>query len=319
MGWLGWKMEYPLGGVKEREPLPLARYDFDSLREVYKVHKVNKVYKVEILDNIKEVEERRKGKYDFATRQFRFLSEGRWITGMINYHPEKSSLSPVIIMIRGYADKAGYYSGYGTWRVADELAGAGFATMSIDFLGFGGSDGESIDMLEARFEKVVGVLDLIESVKQLPWVDKERIGIWAHSNGGQIALSILEITGENYPTILWAPMTNPFPQSVLDTADDLDDKGAAVKKAIADFEKKYDSRRYAFDNYLNWIEAPMAIYQGTADEWCKAEWQEGLQGRLVNLGKRVELKILPGDDHNLGKNWGEVVEENVEWYGKIVQ
>jgi dipeptidyl aminopeptidase/acylaminoacyl peptidase len=146
------------------------------------------------------------------------------------------------------------------------------------------------------------------------WVDKEKIGIWAHSNGGQMALSVLEISGENYPTILWAPMTNPFPQSVLDTADDLDDKGVTVKKAIAEFEKKYDSRRYAFENYYQWINAPVVIYQGTADEWVKVEWQERVVRDLEALGKTAELKVLAGDDHNLSKNWEEVVRENIEWY-----
>lgn len=311
MGWLGWKMEYPIGGVKERVVLPLARFDFDSLRKRGGV-----VSKVEILGEIEGIKERRKEEYDFATRQFRFKSEGKTITGMMNYFDDNKK-HPAIIMIRGYADKVGYYSGFGTWRVADKLAEAGFITISIDFLGFGGSDGESVDMLEARFEKVVSVLDLIESVRRLPFVDKDRIGIWAHSNGGQIALSVLEITGGNYPTVLWAPMTNPFPQSVLDTADDLDDKGAAVKKAIAEFKRKYDSRRYAFENYLSWIEAPIKIYQGTGDEWCKVEWQAKLVGDLKALGREIELKVLLGDDHNLSRNWEEVVGENVEFYDKI--
>lgn len=311
-------MEYPIGGVKEKAILPLTRYDFDSLKKRGGV-----AGEIEILGRIKEVEERRKSiKYQvsgikYETKKFSFLSEGKRITGMMNYFGDNSK-RPVVIMIRGYADKAGYYSGFGTWKAADELAKNGFVTVSIDFLGYGGSDEESLDILEARFEKVVGVLDLIESVKQLGFVDQDKIGMWAHSNGGQIALSVLEITGKNYPTVLWAPMTQVFPQSVLETADDLDDAGMTVKKAIAEFEKRYDSRRYAFENYLSWIQAMIVIYQGTADEWCKVEWQTGLQSRLLSLNKQIELKILPGDDHNLSKSWEGVVGENVEWYKKYL-
>jgi len=299
----------------------LEKYDFDSLRQVYKVQKVKSPKsEIEILGKIGEIETRRQlrqsgGQVEFETRQIRFKSRGKWITGMINYYPKRSSLSPLIIMIRGYADKAGYYSGSGSWRVADELARQlpGLATISIDFLGYGGSDPESTDMMEARFEKVMNVLDLLVAVENLPWVDKTKIGIWAHSNGGQIALSVLEVTGKNHPTVLWAPMTNPFPQSILDTAGDLDDGGVAVKRAVAEFEKKYDARRYAFENYYAWIKAPVLILQGDKDPWCKVEWQEKVVNGLKDLGKRAELVVYPGAGHNLEGSWKEGVARTVGW------
>jgi alpha-beta hydrolase superfamily lysophospholipase len=234
---------------------------------------------------------------------------------MINYYPEKSSLSKVIIMIRGYADKPGYYPGSGTWRVADRLAEAGYTTISLDFLGYADSDVESADMMAARFEKVNAVMDLIESVKQLPWVDKDHIGIWAHSNGGQIALSVLEVSGAKYPTVLWAPMTNPFPQSILDTASSLDDGGVAVRAALAEFEKHYDARRYAFENYYQWINAPVLIQQGTADDQVKVEWQQKVVTGLKQMGKTVGLVTYQGDDHNLKNNWEEAVIKDTVFFG----
>jgi alpha-beta hydrolase superfamily lysophospholipase len=117
---------------------------------------------------------------------------------MMNYYPERSSLSKVVIMVRGYAEKEGYYVGSGSYRMADELAKNGLVTISVDFLGFGNSEAESTDVLEARFEKVVTVMDLVATVKSLPWVDKNRVGIWAHSNGGQIVLSTVEVLGRKY-------------------------------------------------------------------------------------------------------------------------
>lgn len=200
---------------------------------------------------------------DYETQVFTFESEGRTISGTLNIpNPELSSLKKAVILVRGYAEEEGYYPGSGTWKVAWILANEGYATFSIDFLGYGLSDEESTDVLEARFVKVANVMDLIESVKALPWVDKENIGIWAHSNGGQIVLSVLETLGGNYPTVLWAPMTQTFPESVLSTIE----ADSPVKAVIQDFEKHYDSRRYAFENYYDWIEAPILIQQGTADE-----------------------------------------------------
>lgn len=305
----------PRGNQKSSQIKNLERYDFDYLKNNYQI---DGEYKLEILGKINEVEDRRASfakateGFNFDTRQIRFLSNGKWITGMMNYYPERSSLSKVIIMVRGYAEVEGYYSGSGTWRVADELTKAGYATISIDFLGYGGSEGESTDILEARFEKVVNLLDLIETVKTLPWVDKEKIGIWAHSNGGQIVLSVLEITGENYPTVLWAPMTQKFPESVLSTIDE----GSPVKQEIENFMGFYDARRYAFENYLEWINAPVLIIQGTADEWCEVEWQEKLVRQLADLGKKAELGVYPGADHNLKGSWDEAVERTKEWFSE---
>ncbi|MPM56554.1 hypothetical protein SDC9_103360 [bioreactor metagenome] len=217
-------------------------------------------------------------------------------------------------MIRGFAEAQGYFVGSGSWKMADELARNGFVTISLDFFGFGLSDQESTDILEARFEKPVSVLDLIESVKSLDFVDSEKIGIWAHSNGGQIAISVLETTSKNYPTVLWAPMTNPFPKSVLETIDENSESGKIVKDRIDQFEKEYDSKLYSIDNFYNDIQAPILIHQGTADEWCKVSWQKDLQNKLKKLGKEVILDVREGSDHNLKQSWDDVAKMDIEFF-----
>jgi len=316
--WWKWPVLSPKGSQLDKRTsslsngIDLAKYDFDSLRR-----RGGEVSRLAVGGDLTGVERRREDEIDFDSQKFSFESEGKRITGMINIPMTgESRKMAAIVMIRGYADKWGYYTGSGTWRVADKLAEAGMVTVSIDFLGFGDSDGESEDMLEARFEKVPAVMDLIASVKALDFVDSNRVGIWAHSNGGQIALSVVEILGDEIPVVLWAPMTNPFPQSVLDTASDLDDGGRMVIEAIEEFEKNYDSRRYAFENYYNWMEAGVRINQGSADYWCQVEWQEKVVGELLKKGKKAELRIWLGDDHNLSRNWEKVVEQDILFWAK---
>ena len=319
--WFGWKWYEsridPIGnGLKPFRTNYLEKYDFDSLRQVYKVPKVESL-KFEILGNIPEVEARRKlahsGGLGFTTQEIRFKSEGKWVSGMMNL-PVGNGLKPfrTIIMIRGYAEPVGYYVGSGTWKAADEFAKAGYTTISLDFLGYGHSDAESADVLEARFQKVTEVMDLIESVKQLSWVDKNRIGIWAHSNGGQIALSVLEVTGQKYPTALWAPMTDPFPQSLIDTADEGQAKDEA-EAFVNLFLKHYDGRRYAFENYYDWIKAPVLIQQGTNDSQVKLEWQTPVAKAIG-----AELVVYDGADHNMGGKkgeiWKEAVKKDIEFF-----
>ena len=310
----------PRGGNKQSKSLNLEKYDFDSLRQAYKEGQFGKG-ELQILGNLPIVEKLKgKEKDGFVTKEISFESDGKKISGMMNYHPEKSSLSPVVIMIRGFAESEGYFIGSGSWKVANELARQsadklGYATISLDFLGYGNSDKESSDVLEARFQKVTQVIDLIETVKKIPWVDKQRIAIWAHSNGGQIALSVLEVTKENYPTILWAPMTQPFPESVLST----NEADSPINGIIADFQKYYDARRYAFENYYDWIKAPVLIQQGTNDQWCKVEWQEIVVEGINKYNKLAQLVIYEGADHNLKGSWDEAVKKDLDFLGKSLK
>lgn len=296
----------------------LAKYNFENLRK-----RENKASEIKKIGEVLGVEAGRKdlkekGKfngYGFESKAISFESGGKKVSGMMNI-PSGTGVKkyPIIIMIRGYADKEGYFVGSGSWKVADELARNGFVTVSLDFLGYAKSSDESSDILEARFEKPVSVLDLIESVKKLDVVDPNKIGIWSHSNGGQIALSILEITGKNYPTVLWAPMTKPFPASILSTAAELDDNGKLVKDRVDAFEKEYDSKLYSIDNFYDWINAPILLHQGTYDEWCKVSWQQELTTKLKSLGKEIILDIRPRSDHNMKQSWDEVVAADIKFF-----
>lgn len=306
---ISWKERFEI--VPYENNIDYAKYDFDSLKEKWQKGEF-KERELEIREKIGAVELRRSNlgyKTDFETRMFKFWSGDKQISGMINYRPWESKKSPVVIMVRGYAEKDGYYSGFGSWRVADQLAKENYITISIDFLGYGQSDQESFDILEARFEKVKNLLDLVASVKNLNFVDENNISFWAHSNGGQIVMSVLEITGEKYPTVLWAPMTNPFPQSVLETIDE----DSPVKEAIEDFSKKYDTRRYAFENYYGWINSPVLIIQGDNDIWCKVDWQKEVIDGLNSLGKEAKLMIMRGADHNMSGKWNEAVGESLDF------
>lgn len=298
----------------------LAEYNFENLRK--REYVASEITKNEELTVVEEARKElvKKGEvaendFNFESSAVTFYSNGKKISGMMNVPMgPKSNKMPAIIMIRGYAESEGYFVGSGSWKAADELARNGFVTISLDFLGFGLSEIESKDILEARFEKPINVLDLIESVKKLEIVDSEKIGIWAHSNGGQIAISVLEISGGNYPTVLWAPMTNPFPQSVLETIDETSESGLEVKNKIEDFEKEYESKLYSIDNFYSWIQAPILIHQGTEDPWCKVEWQETIKNNLNLLGKEVYLEIEKDNDHNFKQSWQKVMAKDILFF-----
>ena len=84
------------------------------------------------------------------------------------------------------------------------------------------------DVFEERFQTYTTAMNLLAGIEK--WERAGKIGIWGHSNGGQIALTVLEISQKEYPTVLWAPVSKPFPYSILYYTDEAEDRGKALRK-----------------------------------------------------------------------------------------
>ncbi len=260
----------------------------------------------------------------FASYLYYSYVNGKRVSGLMNV-PKTAGQYPVIILIRGYVDKKGYVPGYGTLRDGEYLAQNGFITLAPDFLGYGFSDPAPKEPMEDRFLTYVTVMDLISSLKNLNRSLADKLlpvrfdgihtGIWGHSNGGQIALSILEISGATFPTVLWAPVSKPFPYSILYYTDEVDDHGKALRQVVANFEKDYDSEKYSLTNYFSWIKAPLQLDQGTADEEVPQKWSDELADILEKKGIKIDYYTYPGEDHNFDRgSWTTVIERTLQFY-----
>lgn len=264
------------------------------------------------------------GEIEVEGEVFSYQSEGKRITGAV-HQPEGKGPHPVVVMLRGYADKEVYRTGYGTDPAAKYYASQGYLTLAPDFLGYGGSDPEDEDNLGARVRRPASVLDLLSSLPSLPQVNLERVYLWGHSNGGQIGLSVLEVLGRRgelgivtlvpvRAASLWAPVSKPFPYSILYYTDEADDRGKALRAAIAMWEEEYDPFLYSVDMYWDWLATPLQIHQGSADEAVPAEWSDELTAALEELGKEVEYYRYAGADHNLRPSWETVVARDAAWF-----
>jgi alpha-beta hydrolase superfamily lysophospholipase len=255
----------------------------------------------------------------------------------INISNSENNKYPVVVMIRGYVDQESYQTGIGSKNAATFFADNGFITIALDFLGYADSDSESSDIFESRFQTYTTVLTLLKTlentsldhnlIKISDEIDKSgilndqlnnhsTISVWGHSNGGQIALTILEITKGSYPTVLWAPVSKPFPYSILYYTDESEDRGKLIRRELAKFEQNYDVELYSLTNYLNDINAPIQIHQGTVDDAVLFTWSDELVTKLKELGKNVTYFKYAGADHNLKPSWDTVVQRDLEFFQK---
>ncbi len=305
----------PVGKLASREekPKPLLSYTFEALKKrQFDSH----------LTFTKVV----KSNPEFTTWDFSFEADGRRVLGIANIPSSESQLAtisgfttPIIILNRGFASQQEFYPGFGTERVASVLAQTGYVTLAPNHLGFGGSDNPSTNVFEERFQTYTTVLSLLSGADKLCQKGC-RLGMWGHSNGGHISLAALAITGRDIPTVLWNPVTKPFPYSILFYTDDFDDHGKALRRVLAQFEDNYNVEEFTVTNYLSWIKAPILLQQGEIDELVPRCWSDEFTAAVKKEATLSALtyKVYPQADHNLVPSWDKAVADMLNFYQSLL-
>ena len=251
----------------------------------------------------------------FRVQKFHFASDGKLVSGLAHI-PNKCDVQqkcPIILQLRGYAERDKYVPGYGTWRSAEEYAKAGMISLAPDFLGYGQSASPSADVFEARFETYTTVLNLLGGVNKWEY-NNGNVGLWGHSNGGHIALVILEITGKNLPTVLWAPVSAGFPYSILFYMNENEPGDKLLRRKLAEFEEKYESTEFNLLNFLERINARVQLHQGKKDLSVPAEWNRDLVSKMKELKKDIVYFEYSEADHNLIPDWETVVNRDISFF-----
>jgi len=283
------------------KPKPLEKYTIENLSKTEL-----KPSKININNNI----------FDFEVDNKQSLPlRGKKVTGYINI-PTTNDQSPIVVLLRGYVDQSIYQTGVGTKRVGEFFAKNGYITLAPDFLGYGGSDIESSNIFESRFQTYTTVLTLLKSINKenFPDWDGKNIFIWAHSNGGQIALTALSVTAANYPTVLWAPVTEAFPYSVLYYTNESEDGGKFIREKLAKFEENYDVDKFSFTNYLDRINTPIEYHWGTNDDAISSEWRDRFVKKMKAQDKDIKNYNHPGADHNMNPLWDDVIQKTFTFF-----
>ena len=305
----------PIAAVR---PTPLAKYTIENLSKISVAPSEIQIGKV-IKDNP-----------NFTSYEFTFSFDPKFangpektVSGLINI-PKGDGAFPVIVMFRGYVDQTKYFIGEGTQHAAEIFAKNGYITIAPDFLGYGDSSQESFDTFESRFQTYTTAMETLKSVEALKEAPLKvgsntiktdgNIFIWAHSNGGQIALTTLEITGVTYPTVLWAPVSKPFPYSILYYLDESPDSGKYIITHLADFMADYDVTKYSLTNYIGNIKAEIQLNQGTNDDAVPFTWSDALDKEFKDATVSASLIKYPGADHNMQPTWSVTVANNLKFF-----
>lgn len=235
---------------------------------------------------------------------------------------------PAIMFNHGYIPPDQYRTIERYVAYVDGFARNGYMVFKPDYRGNGSSDGQP----EGAYYSpayTVDVLNALASVKKLPEVDPNKIGMWGHSMGGNITLRSLVVRPDDIKAaVIWGGVVGtyddlmnnwqrrvPFQPSQRELA--LRNRKRAELLAQYGNPKDNPSFWNAIDpnNNLQFVKAPIQLDVGLSDEEVPWQFSEGLKQRLEQAGKTVEYYTYEGADHNIsGSSFSLAMQRSIDFF-----
>jgi dipeptidyl aminopeptidase/acylaminoacyl peptidase len=243
----------------------------------------------------------------FTRYLFAYPSDGLRITGMLN-RPNGAGPFPVVILNNGYYPLDVYQTGNGSKLAADYLAARGFLALAPDFRSHAGSD-DAPNLFRAGH--VIDTLNLIPLAQQLPEAQPGKVGMWGHSNGGAITAKAITISDQIAAAVIYSPASSNITEdyqfrvgrSRSRAGQPPGRRTGVIDRVEIEFPVKPDQAPELYERlsplpYLRYVQAPVQIHWGSADETVPYKWPGDLLAGLKAAGKPVEYFEYAGQPHS---------------------
>ncbi len=240
---------------------------------------------------------------------------------------------PAIIFNHGYIPPEQYRTTERYVAYVDEFARNGYVVFKPDYRGNGSSQGKP----EGAYYSpayTVDVLNALSSVKKYSEVDSNRIGMWGHSMGGNIALRAMVVSRDIKVGVIWGGVVGTYDQlmnhwhRMTSWAPSEKEIAAHVTSIRQNLAVKYGTFQqnpsfwHSIDPryYLSDISGPLQLDQGLADEDVPPEFSRSLYDDLKKLGKTVEFYTYSGADHNIsGPSFSIAMQHSLDFFDKYLK
>ncbi|HEU5012582.1 MAG TPA: prolyl oligopeptidase family serine peptidase [Roseiflexaceae bacterium] len=313
-------------GVPTSTPAPSATPDPWAAYEPYTIEALrSRSYGQGAIEIVRVIEETP----NFTRYLFAYPSDGLRITGMLN-RPHGDGPFPVIILNHGYYPLDVYQTGNGTRLAADYLANRGFMTLSPDFRSHAGSD-DAVNYFRAGH--VIDTLNLIPLAQKLPSAQAGKVGMWGHSNGGAVTAKAITISDQIAAAVIYSPASSTIAEDYqfrVERSRGRAGQPAGTRTGVIDtIEKEFPVtpeqapdlyQRLSPLPYLKYVQAPVQIHWGDADETVPRKWPGDLLAGLQAAGKRVEYFEYPGQPHSFqGAGNQRYLQRIAAFFGQYLQ
>lgn len=234
----------------------------------------------------------------FARYLIQYPSDGIIVTGLMNVpYPafESEEPYPVIIVNHGYIEPDVYYPGLDSSPQGDFFAQQGYVVIMPDYRGYASTAGGPDPM---RIPYAIDVLNLVESLDSIDYMDENRVGMVGHSMGGGVATYVMVLSDRVdaisfYGSMNASQATNWY--KIHEWSPGAMNLLAQTYGTPAENPDGYEGISPA--NYLDRVQAPIHIHHGQQDSVTPLVWSQDLYRQLQAAGADVTLYTYPEQGH----------------------
>lgn len=260
-----------------------------------------------------------------------YKSEGLKIYGLLTVPNGQAPVSgwPAIIFNHGFIPPLQYRTTERYIAYTDGFSLAGYVLFRPDYRGHGNSEGAASGAYGSN-GYTVDVLNALNSVKKLDYINPEKIGMWGHSLGGFITLRSMVVLKDIKAGVIWAGVVGSYEDLFLrwrrrnNPSTTPSSRGGSWRQQLT-AEFGYPEKNPEFWNslsanhFLNDISGPLSLHHATADTSVPVEFSQKLNADLKNIGQTVEYYEYKGSDHNISSGFSLAMQRSVAFFDKYLK
>jgi uncharacterized protein len=255
-----------------------------------------------------------------------YLSEGLKIYALLtipNAEPPEGGF-PAIVFNHGYIPPNVYRTTERYLAYVDDLAKAGYVVFRIDYRGHDQSEGEATGAYGSPGYQI-DVLNAVASIKQLPEVNPDKVGMWGHSMGGYLTLRSMVVSNDIKAGVIWAGVVASYPEMLYNWrrtgsfTPSPSSRGIGWRSGWIEQYGTPEQNPAFWDSvsanaYLADLSGPLQLHHGTNDEDVPVEFSIRLAEQARAVNQIADLYIYEGDNHNISKFFSTAMRRTIEFF-----
>lgn len=248
--------------------------------------------------------------------------------------PKPKNGYPAIIFNHGYIPPEEYRTTERYTAYVDSFARNGYVVLKSDYRGHGSSEGNPEG---AYFSPsyTVDVLNGLSSVRQLNYVDTNKIGMWGHSMGGNITQRILVIDPNIKAAVIWGGVVGSYEDMFKDwwskrqtpsftpSNRELNTNRPSRQLFIKEFGEPTSASEFwnsiSPTSYMQYLNTPIELHHGLADETVPFALSQDYYDELKKANKEADVYFYEGTDHNLSQSFNLAMQRSVAFFDKYLK
>ncbi|MBW6441440.1 alpha/beta fold hydrolase [Patescibacteria group bacterium] len=255
-------------------------------------------------------------------------SDGLKINGLLTIPKEAGSQSgwPGIVFVHGYIPPDSYKTTENYSSYVDYLAKNGFVVFKIDLRGHGESEGEPGGAYYSS-DYVVDILNAYSALQSSDFVDKDNIGLWGHSMGGNVVFRSFVAKQDIKAVSIWAGAVYTYEDfqeySISDGSYRPPSEESESRKKRNELFETYGTfnsendfwKKVVPTNFLEGIGGVVQLNHSVDDPVVSVRYARNLSSILMSTNIKYEVNEYPSGGHNItGDTFNQAMQDTVDFF-----